>query len=337
MTETLLQIPLGELQIDPDQPRIELEGNSSDTEFTTLKGLTTSIEKVGLLQPLRVQRLADGKYQILSGHRRFEAAKGVKDLHKLPCIVVDSPGSAQTVRLAQITENVQRKAMTSRELAWSVQELLRLGLDQAEVATKLGVTESQISVLSRLNRLSPLVRQAFHDNHIKSPRAAYDLDRLSPTQQSELIALCAEREVKTITQKDVQDFKDLVVAAQGQAQHDPLRAPEWSQTDCKALMAILNDDVAERYSPKRDRHEISQRSKSAGSGVARARAPTPELLNTRQDARVRLPSLTAAQAHRLVGEICRVRREVAPEHLSADQHPSAESLARWLSVALQVV
>lgn len=335
MTETLLQIPLGELQIDPNQPRIELEGNSSDTEFTTLKGLTTSIKEVGLLQPLRVQRLADGKYQILSGHRRFEAAKGVKDLHTLPCIVVDSPGSEQTVRLAQITENVQRKAMTSRELAWSVQELLRLGLDQAQVATKLGVTESQISVLSRLNRLSPLVKQAFHDEQIKSPRAAYDLDRLSPAQQRQLIDLHPKREDKTITQKDVQDFKDSLGAGQRQAPHDPLQAPEWSQTECKALTDFLNDDVVESYSPKRDRHEISQRGKLVGSGLGQTRAPTPELLNARQDARVRLPSLTVAQAHRLVGEICQLRSKVVPEHLRVDQHPSAESLARWLSVALQ--
>jgi len=220
-------------------------------------------------------------------------------------------------------------------LAWSVQELLRLGLNQATVATKLGVTESQISVLSRLNRLSPLVRQAFHDKQIKSPRAAYDLDRLSPAQQSELIALYAKREDKTITQKDVQDFKDSLGADQGQAQHDPLQAPEWSRTECKALMDILNDDVVERYSPKRDRHEISQRSKLVGSGPGQARAPTPELLNPLRDARVRLPSLNVAQAHRLVDKICQLRTQTVPEHLRVDQHPSAESLARWLSVALQ--
>ena len=137
MNETYIQIPRQQLQIDPDQPRQELEGLPTDTEFRTLQGLADSIRQVGILQPLRVRRLAPGSYQILSGHRRFEAAK-LAEKELLPCIVVESTGEPGDVRLAQITENVQRKAMTASELAWSVEELVRNGLTQAEVAPNWG-------------------------------------------------------------------------------------------------------------------------------------------------------------------------------------------------------
>ena len=137
MNETYIQIPRQQLQIDPDQPRQELEGLPTDPEFRTLQGLADSIRQVGILQPLRVRRLAPGSYQILSGHRRFEAAK-LAEKELLPCIVVESTGEPGDVRLAQITENVQRKAMTASELAWSVEELVRNGLTQAEVAPNWG-------------------------------------------------------------------------------------------------------------------------------------------------------------------------------------------------------
>ena len=93
MGDTFLNLPLSSLSPDPHQPRRELENDSAGvTAAHTLQGLAHSIREVGILQPIRVRVLRaaqdDGEaiqYQIVSGQRRYEAAKMLdeKDLKGL--------------------------------------------------------------------------------------------------------------------------------------------------------------------------------------------------------------------------------------------------------------
>ena len=327
MNETYIQIPRQQLQIDPDQPRQELEGLPTDTEFRTLQGLADSIRQVGILQPLRVRRLAPGSYQILSGHRRFEAAK-LAEKELLPCIVVESTGEPGDVRLAQITENVQRKAMTASELAWSVEELVRNGLTQAEVAHKLGVSESQISVLSRISRLSPLVSQAFQSGQIKSPRAAYDLDRLAPELQRQVLAGNSPLRRNSIGQRDVQLIKNSWKFNSQQEFH-PFLAPTLSPREYAALQEAMSDGIVEDYNPEADRDSFF--------GADRPLDSVQESLPTPQAApeQVRLPSLSLKQAHSLVKLVCELKHQDEPDFMKAGRQASADDLTQWLSLTLK--
>ena len=106
MSDVLLNLPLALLSPDPHQPRRELESDSpSVTEAATLQGLANSIRAVGILQPIRVHALAslDGasRYTIVSGQRRYEAAK-MLGLDTVPCLVVaraqESLGSVHTAQ-----------------------------------------------------------------------------------------------------------------------------------------------------------------------------------------------------------------------------------------------
>ena len=327
MNETLLQIPLQELQIDPDQPRKELESIHSDTEFRTLQGLAESITHVGILQPLRVKKLAAGSYQILSGHRRFEAAKLAKK-EAVPCIVVENTDQPGDVRLAQITENVQRKAMTPSELAWSVEELVKLGLPQAEVAQKLGVSESQISVLARISRLSPLVSQAFHSGQIKSPRAAYDLDRLEPELQRQVLSEGSPYKRSSIGQRDVQLIKNSWKFNSQRKSH-PFVAPALPPREFTALNEALNDGIDDNYDPESDRDIFFGRDRPLDSVQELRQAPPAEPVL------VRLPNLNLRQARRLIQLICDRENRPEPEFLNSGPDPSADELTRWLSSALK--
>ncbi len=329
MSETLLQIPLQELQVDPNQPRRELESIHSDTEFRTLQGLAESITRIGILQPLRVRKLAQGSYQILSGHRRFEAAK-LAQKEAVPCIVVECSDKPGDVRLAQITENVQRKAMTSSELAWSVEELVKAGLSQAEVAHKLGVSESQISVLARISRLSALVSQAFHSGQIKSPRAAYDLDRLAPELQRQVLGEGSPDKRSSIGQKDVQLIKDSWKFNSQRKSH-PFVAPALPPKEFTALEEALKAEIDDNYDPQSDLDSFfgPDRPLDSVQELHQAAPAAPAL--------VRLPRLKLSQARRLIQLICYAERRPEPKFSSPDRDPSADELTRWLSSALKAL
>jgi ParB/RepB/Spo0J family partition protein len=326
MTDKFIQIALQKLLLDKDQPRQELEGLASDTEFRTLKGLAQSIKQVGILQPLRVRKLPGESYQILSGHRRFEAAK-LAGMEDVPCIVVAQTHDAADVRLAQITENVQRKAMTASELAWSVEELVKLGLPQAEVAKKLGVSESQISVLSRISRLSPLVSEAFKSGQIKSARAAYDLDRLTPALQKRVLSQESPDKRRSIGQKDVQLIKDSWKFNSRQESH-PFLAPALPQREYDALQAVLADSISETYEPKEDQDRFFGADRPLDSMPVSAKASARNTLVFQQD-------LSLIQAHHLVRIICAHKGEPEPGFLLPNQHPSAEILASWIAESLK--
>ena len=180
-------LPINELYPDESQPRRELNGSDTTSEFRTIDGLAQSIRERGILQPLRVMALVSGGYQIQSGHRRHAAAQ-MAGLQMVPCVVIPDDGDSVGQFIDQVTENTQRKSMTSNEMAEAVQTLLQKGLSQAEVSRKLGVTESTVSMLTRLMKLPPAIRDAFDKGLIESSRTAYDMARLSKDLQQYLLS-----------------------------------------------------------------------------------------------------------------------------------------------------
>ncbi len=128
-------ILLDELQPNADQPRKD-QGD--------LRGLTESVREKGVLEPLLVRYLPDaGKYLIISGERRYHAARAA-GLVEVPCIERDAD-EAETLELALI-ENLQRKDLTPFEEADGMQALAsRLGLTHEEIARRLGKSRSLVT------------------------------------------------------------------------------------------------------------------------------------------------------------------------------------------------
>ena len=85
--------------------------NSNDED---LKSLAENIKMTGLLQPLTVRELDDEKYEIVSGHRRFEALKMIGETI-VECNVVNNIDSNRDLIRAQLSENIHRKDMTPFE------------------------------------------------------------------------------------------------------------------------------------------------------------------------------------------------------------------------------
>lgn len=258
MSDQYLTLPLALLSPDPNQPRTELESdNSTVTEAGTLQGLANSIHAVGMLQPIRVHAVQslDGitRYTIVSGQRRFEAAK-MLGLDVVPCLVVDVPQDNAHTLVSQVTENLQRKAMTATELALAVQSLVQSGETQDGVAKKLGIQPSQVSLLLNLLVLSGPVKTAFARGRIESPRAAYDLNKLPPALQEQLISE-SEQKSRIVTQRDVREVKQLHAKQLCQVRHR-FEAPVVTMQEFQAFTDCLQDGQEDHYDPYPDRDAV---------------------------------------------------------------------------------
>jgi ParB family chromosome partitioning protein len=135
----------------------------------TLEELAASIRQYGLIQPLVVRPLAEGKYELIAGERRLRASK-IAGLRTVP-IVLRSAGNQSALEIALI-ENVQREDMNPLECARSYRRLIEeFGLTQEQVADRVGKARVSIANTLRLLRLSPPVQKGIEDGKISEGHA----------------------------------------------------------------------------------------------------------------------------------------------------------------------
>lgn len=306
MRERYAALPLNQIEADPMQPRHELESvdDPTMTEARTLRGLAQSIAEFGILQPIRVRRVDDAageRYRIVSGQRRYEAAK-LAGLETVPTLIEDDTDSAENRLLRQVTENFQRKALTATELALAISSLLRGGATRDEVEQKLGVPTSQVTILLSLLKLSEPVKVAFAQGQIESPRAAYDLNRLPPSVQAQVISQ-AETTGRVIGQRDVRAARaETTLGAAANARR--FEAPAIPEVEYEALQQVLADGVVEAYEPAADRDAVfgtTWRAKATWANTT-LKVPNTVLRKDVPDAIVDVPGcqLSRTQVLRLV-------------------------------------
>lgn len=140
------RIALNEIEPNPKQPRHDFEENA-------LKELATSIQLHDIIQPITVSKLSTGKYRLISGERRWRAAKmaGLKDI---PAFVRQA-NDQQLLELA-LLENLQREDLNAMEVALSYKRMMdELAYTQEQVADRMGKDRSTVANIIRLLRLPP--------------------------------------------------------------------------------------------------------------------------------------------------------------------------------------
>ncbi|MBQ4120338.1 MAG: ParB/RepB/Spo0J family partition protein [Clostridia bacterium] len=121
-----------------------------------LDKLADSIAANGIIQPLAVRKLGDGKYEIIAGERRFRAAKQV-GLRRIPCVI--HTADEQSCAILSLTENIQRSNLSIFEEAMAIDRLINYyGITHSEAAVKLGMAQSTLSNKLRLLNLSTEIR-----------------------------------------------------------------------------------------------------------------------------------------------------------------------------------
>jgi ParB family chromosome partitioning protein len=153
----IARIPLTQIETNPKQPRRDFDEQS-------LNELAASIRLHDIIQPITVAKLLTGKYRLISGERRFRAAKiaGLKDIPAY----VRSANDQELLELA-LLENLQREDLNAMEIGLSYRRMMEeLGLTQEQVAERMGKERSTVANYIRLLKLPPDIQVAVRNNTI---------------------------------------------------------------------------------------------------------------------------------------------------------------------------
>jgi ParB family chromosome partitioning protein len=144
------EVAVGSITPNPRQPR-----RTFDEE--ALEELAASITEVGLLQPVVVRKLGEGKYELVMGERRWRASQRA-GLEYIPAIVRETPDT-DMLRDA-LLENLHRQQLDPLEEAAAYQQLLDdFGATHEQLAQKVGRSRPHISNTLRLLNLPPAVQK----------------------------------------------------------------------------------------------------------------------------------------------------------------------------------
>jgi ParB family chromosome partitioning protein len=144
------EIPVNQIFPNPRQPRTVFDE-------TALNELIASIKSIGILQPPVVRRVAENKYELIMGERRFRAAKAA-GLTSIPVIIRQTPDN-ELLREALI-ENIHRSNLNPLEEGAAYAQLLTdFGCTHDELALKLGRSRPLISNTIRLLNLPDAVQR----------------------------------------------------------------------------------------------------------------------------------------------------------------------------------
>jgi len=158
----LRQIPLDDIQRGRYQPRRDLEPQA-------LEELANSIRAQGVMQPIVVRPVAEGRYEIIAGERRWRAAQ-MAGLSTIPVIIRDVPDEA-AIAMALI-ENIQRENLNPIEEAIALHRLqTEFELTQQQVADAVGKSRSTITNLLRLMNLTDEVKKMLEYGDIEMGHA----------------------------------------------------------------------------------------------------------------------------------------------------------------------
>ena len=144
------EVPINQISPNPRQPRTVFDE-------TALNELIASIKSVGILQPPVVRKVAENKYELIMGERRYRAAKAA-GLTSIPVIIRQTPDN-ELLRDALI-ENIHRSNLNPLEEGAAYAQLLSdFGCTHDELALKLGRSRPLISNTIRLLNLPDSVQR----------------------------------------------------------------------------------------------------------------------------------------------------------------------------------
>ena len=155
-------LSLASIETNPFQPRTHFDKEA-------LEELAESIRVQGIIQPVTVRQLSEGKYQLISGERRYQASK-LAGLSEIPAFVRKA-NDQQMLEMA-IIENIQRESLNALEIALSYQRLLaECNLKQEELGDRVGKKRATVNNYLRLLKLPPEIQAGIRDGLVSMGHA----------------------------------------------------------------------------------------------------------------------------------------------------------------------
>ena len=153
----VIDLEIDKIEINPYQPRTHFNEEA-------IEELAESIKALGIIQPVTVRKLGRNQYQLVSGERRYRAAKSL-DFDSIPAFVRIA-NDQETLEMA-LVENIQRRDLDPIEVALSYQRLIdEIQLTQNQLSERVGKKRSTVANYMRLLKLDPVVQTGMRDGFL---------------------------------------------------------------------------------------------------------------------------------------------------------------------------
>lgn len=247
-TTSIQELPLEKIAPNPDQPRKHFEQEA-------LEELAASLKVLGLVQPITVQALPSGSYQIISGERRWRAAQ-MAGLKTLPAYIRATQPS-ELLELALI-ENIQREDLNAIEVALAYQQLTeQYGLSQSKVAERVGKKRVTVTNYIRLLQLPAEIQLGLTQRLIDMGHARALLQVDDTERQIELYNLIVTEHLS------VRAVEELARAISEAPETTPLPTPQHQHSEKteRKDFKLLEQHLAQVFSSK-----VTLRCSASGKG-----------------------------------------------------------------------
>ena len=173
VTAAISMVPISDIEANPFQPR-------KDFDDTALQELSQSIREQGVITPITVRRMPDGKYQLIAGERRLRASQ-LAGLTELPAYIrVATDGQMMEMALV---ENIQRENLNAMEIALSYNALIEeCQLTHEQLSQRVGKDRSTITNYLRLLNLPAETQLALSSGQISMAHARALINVEDPEQ-----------------------------------------------------------------------------------------------------------------------------------------------------------
>jgi len=192
-SSTINEIDLSLIEANPNQPRREFDEDA-------LQELADSIEEIGIVQPITLRAMDNGRYQIIAGERRWRASMRV-GLKTIPAYI--RTADDENVMEMALIENIQRQDLNSVEIALAYQHLIdQYGLTQEKLSERVGKKRATVANYLRLLKLPAPVQVALQNREIDTGHARALLALEDPKEQ---VRLFREVQQKGFSVRQVED------------------------------------------------------------------------------------------------------------------------------------
>lgn len=207
--EANLQIDINSIENNPFQPRTRFDNQS-------LEELAASIRQLGIVQPLTVREIGEGRYQLIAGERRLRAAR-LAGLTHVPAYVRTADDTAM-LEMA-LVENIQREDLDAVEVAISYQRLIEeCSLTQEQLSDRVGKQRSTVANYLRLLKLPAEIQLGIRNKNLTMGHARTLVNIEDPQKQINVFYHIIQEDLS------VRATEDLVRHIQNEAAKNPATA-----------------------------------------------------------------------------------------------------------------
>lgn len=238
------EIDIELIEPNPDQPRTNFKKEE-------LEELAESIKKNGLLQPILVRRIENGKYQIIAGERRWQACVQL-GMKSVP-VRIHEASADDTIALALI-ENIQRSDLNPIEEAYGYRRMMeRGGMTQAEVAQAVSKGRSTVANALRLLELPEDAQQLLFEEKITAGHARAILSIPDKEGRRKLTDKLIDEKLSV---RETEAMARLLSGKKEGAKAQKPPAPKSYKTVARSLGEVLKAPVKVRSTNGKNRIEI---------------------------------------------------------------------------------